>query len=211
MFPKMSLDLVILSIFNEHPDGIKGYTLMKEMESKFGESLAPGPGALYPRLDKLKKDGFLQETDKLWTISPEGKTRLQQQVPDVIRQSLDFMPQIYKFLMKTIPFGRRIDFLSSKSHLDECQGCGPRSTLFDAESIMHDLGAVLEEGKSIKRLEDIKLRLASIKHDAEEQLQARLAAIDGVIKAIDEKIARCEAEKTSWRRIPIEDGTFGDH
>jgi DICT domain-containing protein len=82
--------------------------------------------------------------------------------------------------------------------------------LFDAESIMHDLGAVPEEGKSIKRLEDIKLRLASIKHDAEEQVQARLAAIDGVIKAIDEKIARCEAEKTSWRRIPIEDGTFGN-
>ncbi len=211
MFPKMSLDLVILSIIDEHPEGIKGYALMKELERRFGEDLAPGPGALYPRLDKLKKDGLLDENDKLWTVSPSGKKHLQEQVPDVLSQSLDFMPQLYKFLVKTIPFGRRLDFLSNQIHPGDCRShhCSPRPGLFDAESIAHDIDDIPDEGKSIKRLQDIKERLGGIKHDAEEQLKTQLAAIDGVLKAIDDKIARCEAEKASWRRIPIEDGSFG--
>jgi len=211
MFPKMSLDLAILSIVDENPDGIKGYALMKELERRFGEDIAPGPGALYPRLDRLKKDGYLtmDENDKLWKVSPGGKKHLQEQAPDVLGQSLDFMPQLYKFLMKAIPFTRRLDFLADQAHPGECHSCGPRHGLFDSESIMHDLGDIPEEGKSIKRLQDIKERLGNIKKRTEEQLKAQLAAIDGVLKTIDDKIARCEAEKASWRRITIEDGSFG--
>jgi len=212
MFPKMSLDLVILSLVAEHPEGIKGYALMKEIENRFGKEITPGPGAFYPRLDNLKNLKLLDENDKLWTLPPEGKNHLQTQVPAILNQSLDFMPQLYKFLMRAIPFGRRLDLLSNPLHPGECSShvCGPRPGLFDAESIAHDIDDIPDEGKSIKRLQDIKERLGGIKHDAEEQLKAQLAAIDGVLKTIDEKIARCEAEKASWRRIPIEDGSFGD-
>ncbi len=210
MFPKMSLDLVILSIIDEHPEGIKGYALMKELESRFGKELTPGPGAFYPRLDKLKDLKLVEENDKLWTLSPKGKNHIQTRVPAILNQSLDFMPQLYKFLVKTIPFGRRLDFLSNQSHPGICHTCGPRHGLFDAESIAHDIDDIPDEGKSIKRLQDIKARLDGIKRDAEEQFKAQIAAIAGVLKSIDDKIARCEAEKASWRRIPIEDGTFGD-
>ncbi|NMC07713.1 MAG: PadR family transcriptional regulator [Candidatus Lokiarchaeota archaeon] len=212
MFPKSSLDLVILSIINEYPDGVKGYTLMKELEKRFGESSVPGPGTFYPRLKKLKEEKLVDggEDDKLWRLTSSGKKHLQEEVPDILKQSLDFMPQLYKFLMRAIPFGRRLDFISSRVPETACHGCGPNSALFDAESFSRDIDDIPDEGKSIKRLQDIKARLEHVKQEAEAQFKAQLAEIDGVMKSIDQKIARCEAEKASWRRIPIEDGSFGN-
>nr|MDO8109098.1 PadR family transcriptional regulator [Candidatus Sigynarchaeota archaeon] len=209
MFPKNSLDLVILSIINEFPDGITGYTLLKELEKRFGEERKLSAGTIYPRLNKLKGI-FAEETDGTWKITPKGKAQLENQLPDVLTESLEFMPVLYKFLMKAMPFGRRMDFLSHASRMGECTGCGPQHDLLDTESIKEDLNEIPNEGSSIKRLEEMKKKLAIVKKETEDRVKAQLASLDNILKSIDEKIEKCMAEKASWKRIPIEEGKFDD-
>ena len=210
MFPKLSLDLIILSILDEFPDGITGYALVEEFKKRFGKERALSPGTLYPRLNKLKSDSLIEDDGKVWKIKDEGKQRLEKNVPDVLSKSLEFMPMLYKFLMKTMPFPRRMDFMCHPMNAGDKVTCNHQPELFDAESIVVDLDLIPDEGKAIPRLEEIKQQLDRTKNAIEKRLRDQIEAIDVLLGTIDEKIQRCNAEKSSWKRIPVEDGTFDD-
>jgi len=210
MFPKLSLDLVIMSILDDFPDGITGYALVEEFKKRFGKERALSPGTLYPRLNKLKAENFIEDDGKVWKIKDEGKQRLESNVPDVLTKSLEFMPMLYKFLMKTLPFPRRMDFMCHPMNAGDKVTCNPQPDLFDAESIVVALESILDEGKAIPRLEEIKMQLDRTKKAVKERLEDQINSIDVLVKTIDEKLERCNAEKASWKRIPVEDGTFED-
>jgi len=210
MFPKLSLDLVILSILDDFPEGLTGYALVEEFKKRFGKERALSPGTLYPRLTKLKAENFIEDDGKVWRIKEEGKQRLETNVPDVLSKSLEFMPTLYKFLMKNLPFPRRMDFMCHSMHAGEKGTCNPQPDLFDADSIKVDLDRIPDEGKSIPRLEEIKQQLDRTKTAIEKQLRDQVDSIESLLMTIDTKLQRCNEEKSSWKHIPVEDGTFDD-
>lgn len=210
MFPKLSLDLVILSIMDDFPDGITGYALVEEFKKRFGKERALSPGTLYPRLNKLKVDNLIEDDGKVWKIKKEGKQRLEKNVPDVLSKSLEFMPMLYKFLMKTLPIPRRMDFMCHPTKDGDHVNCSPRPDLFDADSISVDLDRIPDEGRSIPRLEEIQQQLDDMKRSIEKRLQDQIQSIDSLLATLAEKIDRCHEEKSSWKRIPVEEGKFED-
>jgi len=210
MFPKLSLDLVILSILDDFPGGITGYALAEEFKKRFGKERALSPGTLYPRLNKLKEENLIENDGKVWKIKDEGKQRLEMNVPDVLSKSMEFIPTLYKFLMKTLPFPRRMDFMCHPMHHGGTGSCHPPPELFDTASIKADIDNIPDEGISIPRLEKIRQQLDDTKAGIEKQLNDQVESIKNLLATIDAKLQRCNEEKSSWKHIPVEDGTFDD-
>src|SRR5580704_12004833 len=77
-FEAVDLQLVILAFLAERP--AHGYELIKAIEERSGGFYTPSPGVIYPALTYLHEIGHTsveqQGTRKLYSITPEGKTHL---------------------------------------------------------------------------------------------------------------------------------------
>lgn len=206
MFPRKALDMVILSILNDNPNGLTGYSIVKEMKEKFGPIRAPSPGTIYPRLRKLLITGDITEKDDEYKISSQGQQKLTQNIPEIIDNSLEFMPMLYKTLMRPLPFGDRLNYLSNLSYFSEHSGHGPHKNFLDDSLFPEECQCTSDFSESIERLQRIKDRLLRAKQEIQERLNSRLQAIDEKIQVIDERIKQCQEEKESRVKIPIEDG-----
>ncbi len=213
MLPRQSNDLIILAILYEHPSGLSGYSLVKEFKLRFGSKRALSAGTMYPKLKNLKRDGFIDtdEGEKLFTITEKGRKELMEKIPGLLESSLDFIPKLYNVLMKTLPFGIRMDYISDFSRFFGCKGQSSQS-LFDesmfAEDVPVEVGITGITGldNSIEKLESIKEKLKQTKIRIIESKNQELNLIDEKIKSIDEKIHKCHDEKSNWKKISIDDG-----
>jgi DNA-binding PadR family transcriptional regulator len=176
------------------------------MKEKFGLIRAPSPGTIYPRLRKLLFTGDITGKDEEYKISPQGKQKLTQNVPDIIDNSLEFMPMLYKILMRPLPFGERMNYLSNISCFSEHSGHAPHRNFLDDSIFPEECQCTSDFSESIGRLQAIKDRLLRAKQEIQERLSTRLQAIDEKIQFIDEKIKECQVEKENRVKIPIEDG-----
>ena len=74
------IQLVILALLAEQP--AHGYELIKTVEERSGGFYTPSPGVIYPALTYLLEIGHTsveqQGTRKLYSITPEGKTHLEE-------------------------------------------------------------------------------------------------------------------------------------
>lgn len=81
MFDQGDLRFVVLKLIGEKPS--YGYEIMKAIEDRLAGAYSPSPGIVYPTLTLLEELGLIrgQQSDgprKLYTITPEGKTALEQ-------------------------------------------------------------------------------------------------------------------------------------
>jgi DNA-binding PadR family transcriptional regulator len=76
----IDIQLVILALLAEQP--AHGYELIKTLEERSGGFYTPSPGVIYPALTYLHEIGHSsveqQGTRKLYSITPEGKTHLEE-------------------------------------------------------------------------------------------------------------------------------------
>jgi DNA-binding PadR family transcriptional regulator len=76
----IDIQLVILALLAEQP--AHGYELIKTLEERSGGFYTPSPGVIYPALTYLHEIGHSsveqQGTRKLYSITPEGKTYLEE-------------------------------------------------------------------------------------------------------------------------------------
>src|SRR5580692_2948793 len=76
----IDIQLVILALLAEQP--AHGYELIKTIEERSGGFYTPSPGVIYPALTYLHEIGHSsveqQGTRKLYSITPEGKTHLEE-------------------------------------------------------------------------------------------------------------------------------------
>lgn len=76
----IDIQLVILALLAEQP--AHGYELIKTLEERSGGFYTPSPGVIYPALTYLHEIGYSsveqQGTRKLYSITPEGKTHLEE-------------------------------------------------------------------------------------------------------------------------------------
>ncbi|TFG04635.1 MAG: PadR family transcriptional regulator [Promethearchaeota archaeon] len=198
MFPRRALDMIILTILKEHPEGLTGYSIREKMREKFPDIRIPSAGTIYPRLHRLKAKGNIEEQGNLLLISEQGKEKLAEHIPELMEESVEFFPLFYKFLMRPLPFQSRMHYISQGPPVFR-HPHGGHKHIFD-ESILP------EDYTSIERLQKIKNRLLRAKQRIEEDLQLELQAIDAKVREIDEKIEHHEQEKQSRVKIPVEDG-----
>ena len=109
MIPKRALDLIILSILDQNEQGLTGYALVNKFKVYFPISNI-SPGTLYPKLRKLNESGDISENSKIYTITDQGKQRLTENSPKIIHDSIDFLPKLFKTLIKPLPFFKTIRF-----------------------------------------------------------------------------------------------------
>ncbi len=58
---------------------VYGYQLLKEIRDKTEGAWNPGPGAIYPLLEKMEKAGYIvKNKDGLYEITEEGKEKLEE-------------------------------------------------------------------------------------------------------------------------------------
>lgn len=208
MFPRRALDLVILTILKDHPDGLTGYSIREKMKEKFPDMNVPSAGTIYPRLKRLSRKGDIEEKENLFLISAQGKDKLARNIPDVIEESMDFFPMFYKFLMRPLPFKSRMDYMSRGPPFF---GYGPQHKhIFDESIFPEDFICTADTDESITRLQAIKSRLLKVKTRIQDRLEGELQAIDDKIRMIDEKIKECEEEKANRVKIPVTDGDVED-
>lgn len=200
MFPRRkALNLIILSILNDNDEGLTGYSIVKQMKTKFGPNRVPSPGTIYPRLEKLKHRGLIVEEGNTFKISSKGKEKLTQNIPEILDGSFEFMPMFYRTLMRPLPFRKRVHYLPDMACFSSHRGFTHQPDVFD--SSFPDIS------DSIPRLKDMKERLIEVKKEIEKRMKAELVAIDEKINRIDERI---KEEKASRVKIPVEDGDAGN-
>ena len=196
MFPRKALDLIILGILNEHKDGLTGYSLIKEMQMRFGPIRRFSPGTIYPKLKRLRHRGLIVDEGKIFKISAEGKQKLDQNVPEVIDNSIKFMPTFYRELMRPLTFQKRMNYFHNMTHFCDPSDCSPLRTFFDDSELP----------ESITDLKHIRKRLEKAKQEIRDRLKVELNMLDEKIAVIDKKITESQEEKASYTEIPVEDG-----
>ena len=200
MFPRKALDLIILSILNDNPNGITGYSLVMKIKEFFPIANV-SPGTIYPKLKKLSEANDIKEDQKNYLITKQGKQRLQESTPKIIDDTLSFMPKLYKILVGTLPFKSRMNYMSD---IPSCFhfGAGQEydEAIFSKESV-----CTSNISDSLKKLKSMKSKLEESKIDIQMQYEKRLQHIEERLKIINQKIEQCNQEKDQWTRIPIID------
>jgi DNA-binding PadR family transcriptional regulator len=196
MIPRRALDLIILSILDQNEQGLTGYALVNKFKVYFPISNI-SPGTLYPKLRKLNESDDISENSKIYTITEQGKKRLTENSPKIIHDSIEFLPKLFKTLIKPLPFLKQLDFpeywhASDYGFLDD---------LLSSD----DFCNLSNVSQSIENLERMRVRLEKEKEDLTKRYKKQMENIDKQIELIGTKTKECEDEKKNWTKIKIEE------
>ena len=137
------------------------------------------------------------ENSKIYTITDKGKKRLTEKSPDIIHDSIEFLPNLFKTLIKSLPFLKQLDFpefwhISDYGFLDDVLSSDEFCSFSNIS-------------QSIENLERMKVRLEREKENLTKRFKKQIENIDKQIELIGLKTKECENEKKNWTRIKIEE------
>jgi len=196
MIPRRALDLIILSILDQNQEGLTGYALVNKFKVYFPISNI-SPGTLYPKLRKLNESGDISENSKIYIITEQGKQRLTENSPKIIHDSIEFLPKLFKTLIKPLPFLKQLDF-------PEYWHASDYGFLDDVLS-SDEFCSISNVSQSIENLERMRERLEKEKEDLTKRYKKQMENIDKQIELIGIKTKECEDEKKNWTKIKIEE------
>ena len=178
---------------------------MKEIRIRFEQIRPISPGTVYPRLENLLIKGDITEDGKLFKISAQGKDRLTRNIPDVLDNSFEFMPMLWKILMKPLPSRDRMNYVPDMIQYHDRVRVGPMNFL-DELMVTDDPHSEKDLASVLTKLQSFKERLIQLKQKIQERTKAKLQMIEAKIQKIDEKIQNLQSEKATWTGVSIEDG-----
>lgn len=196
MFPKKTLDLVLLSILDENPEGMTGYALVREIKQRFNPTfknypkeneevivVSLSPGTLYPRSRKMIDSGdiTLEKESKLFQITEQGKRRLTEKIPNLMKYNLKFLPKLFRVLTRPLSNQHSHYIPDFKDYID--------NSIFSHPVPDEDIT------RNIKELESLKKEMDETKNRTNE-----------IIKKIEERIVELIDQKNTRVKIKIEDG-----
>ncbi len=196
MIPRKALDLIILSILDQNQQGLTGYALVNKFKVYFPISKI-SPGTLYPKLRKLNESGDTSENSKIYTITEQGKQRLTENSPKIIHDSIEFLPNLFKTLIKPLPLLKQLDFpefwyVSDYGFLDDVLSSD-------------EFCSISNVSQSIENLEKMRERLEREKKILTKRFKKQMENLDKQIELIGKKTKECEEEKKNWTKIKIEE------
>ncbi len=190
------LEIITLSIIkNSEKDGISGYSLMQEINEKFGGFRKATPGNIYPLLNYLSENGFvtMQEINengrlkKMYKITDKGVDELKKVLENNLQPSINKFGDFIKTVTKAMPRFLCFPFPDLPSH---CM--------------------IPEEKDSSSDYMGIKSILDQLKK-TRDKLQKNLEIIENQIKDYENR--RKEIEDSEGKRIEIteDDSEFEDN
>ncbi|MHA1921007.1 MAG: PadR family transcriptional regulator, partial [Promethearchaeota archaeon] len=187
-------DLIILSILDQNQDGLTGYALVNKFKDYFPFSNI-SPGTLYPKLRKHREANEISENEKIYTITDKGKERLTTTNHEIIQDSIEFLPRLFKTLIKPLPFFKQLDFpefwfISDYKFIDDILSSD-------------EFCCTTNVSQSVKNLSRLKERLEKEKIDLTKKYNEKMEYLDKKIKIINEKAKKCAEERKSWTKIKI--------
>lgn len=196
MFPKKTLDLVLLSILDENPEGMTGYALVREIKHRFNPKIKDypkeneevivvslSPGTLYPRSRKLIDSGdiTLEKESKVFQITEQGKRRLTEKIPNLMKYNLKFLPKLFRVLTRPLSNQHSHYIPDFKDYIDD--------SIFSHPVEDEDITITIKELKSLKKeMDETKNRT------------------DVIINKIEERVAELIDQKNTRVKIKIKDG-----
>jgi DNA-binding PadR family transcriptional regulator len=167
------LDILVLSIIKNF-DGISGYDLIQEVNSKFRRLWRATPGTIYPLLNQLTERGFLtiekilknNRELKIYRITIEGKEKLHEVLKDNLASNMGTLGDYISTIIQT--------WVPNEENINEAMSCFPfhyrpkmreideedcsLSNIEHINRIIHDL--TFSRGRLSHRLEEIEKRLS---------------------------------------------------
>jgi DNA-binding PadR family transcriptional regulator len=202
-----SLELLILSILDESfPDGLSSYDILTKTNERKGFGKSVSAGTLYPKLEVLAKSGLIEQDldNKVWKITPKGKSKMINGIPDFLDKSIEMIPTLLRAFMRPLPPHVRAKYLSTyMPSFCGGHGCSPAG-ISDPDFLLSGMQFSGTQ-ESIDALERIKNQLEESKKNIEARYAAELNSVEALITRVDEKIERCKDSKDAPRRtIPVE-------
>jgi DNA-binding PadR family transcriptional regulator len=206
MLGRRIFDLIILSIVNDHPEGISAYNILKEIKDRFAD-WNPSPGTVYPLLKRLTSTGDINEDTtqdpSIYRLSPKGKEYLQTKMPENLLNSLETFPNQIFTLFKSLPQMTQFKIVTKlPPFLFGNQGCQVNWGDFFSDSQYQKIPSEKVQNK----LREMKGQLDSYRNQIQTWAEDQIKQIEDQIKKIDEKIQSVEENKKKWKKIPVEDG-----
>ncbi|MFX0103552.1 MAG: PadR family transcriptional regulator, partial [Candidatus Hodarchaeota archaeon] len=101
MFPRRSLEFIILSTLKEQ-DGLSGYQILKIVKNSFTFYHRLSPGTFYHQLEKLSKNGDIEQKGDEYFITEQGEKKINVDIPAMMNESMEYLPHLLESLMGSL-------------------------------------------------------------------------------------------------------------
>ena len=180
------LDILVLSIIKNF-DGISGYDLIQEINSKFRRLWRATPGTIYPLLNKLTENGFLSIEKilrnnrelKIYRITNEGKQKLEDVLKDNLASSMGILGDYIRTIVQT--------WVPNEENINEVMSCFP----FHCRPRLREID---EEDCSLGNIEHINRIIQDLAY-SKNRLTHRLEEIDKRLSHLQELAEKLKSER----------------
>ncbi|MFX0176473.1 MAG: PadR family transcriptional regulator [Candidatus Hodarchaeota archaeon] len=186
------LDILVLSII-ENFDGISGYDLIQEINSKFRRLWRATPGTIYPLLNQLTERGFLTIEEimknnrelKIYRITNEGKQKLHEVLKNNLASSMGTLGDYIRTVIQT--------WVPNEESINEAVSCFP----FHCRPKIREID---ENDCSLRNIERIE-RLIQDLTFSKERLSDRLEDIEQRLSHFEELVKKLKKERDENMKI----------
>ena len=180
------LDILVLSIIKNF-DGISGYDLIQEINSKFRRLWRATPGTIYPLLNKLTENGFLSIEKilrnnrelKIYRITNEGKQKLEDVLKDNLASSMGTLGDYIRTIVQT--------WVPNEENINEVMSCFP----FHCKPRLREID---EEDCSLGNIERINRIIQDLTY-SKNRLTHRLEEIDKRLSHLQELVEKLKSDR----------------
>ena len=190
------VDILVLSIIKNF-DGISGYDLIQEINSKFRRLWHASPGTIYPLLNKLANRGFLKIEEivrnnrelKIYRITKEGNEKLKEVLNTSLESSINSLGDYIRTILQT--------WAPNEEKLNSVMSCFPHCQPVRTE--------IDEEDYSLQNIARINRIIRDLQF-SEKRLSKRLESINEKILYYNDLIKRFETTReANMKNIEIVD------
>ena len=192
------LDILVLSIIKSR-NGISGYEITQEINSKFKPLWKASPGTIYPLMYRLEKKGFVEAEElidennrqkKLYTITDAGMERLKDVLKDNFESSMNTLGDFIRTIVNA--------WLPNEKQIKHVMSCFP----FHCRPIEREID---QKDYSLTNINRFK-RIINELEFSKERISIRLEEIDKEIERFN-KILKdlIEKRERNTKTIPIVD------
>jgi len=192
------LDLLVLSIIRNR-EGISGYEISQEINKKFKPMWRASPGTIYPLLNRLDKNGYVEIEEfidknnrkkKIYRISVQGMERLKEVLKDNFEPSMNTLGDYIRTVVNA--------WLPNEKGIKGVMSCFP----YHCAPTHREIN---EEDFSLTNINRIERIIKDLKY-SKERISIRLEEINREIDEYESILKKIKIKRdVNTKNIPIVD------